>query len=201
MHLCDMTRCCTGLWLGLFLLSAGCTHTRGRIGDTEEPTRPAEYERLEMLVGTWEGNSHATFEDSDQVLTVRSFVQADWDLGRRYVVARSNFSFTDAVSGARLRPSKSVTWFTWDENGGKYRYWTFSSDGGVTSGSMEFAPSTNRWTLKQIGEDPATDEYVITGWGEMKYVSDSEKIVTWHSRPPTGGGFDSEGRSRKTRTR
>ncbi len=179
---------------------AGCSIQQSQTLPKDLPQLPPEYRLLEMLVGSWKACSRAEFEDS-RVLIVQTAVEADWDLGRRFVVARSDFSFTDPASGKRLSSSESVSWFTWDEKKGKYFYWTFLSNGTVASGSMEFDPPTNTWSMQETAVDPSTGQRVVTGSGTMEYLSDSEKLVRWHSRPFSGGGFQSEGRSRRIRGR
>ncbi len=186
----------TRLWCSSLLLILGCSST-----PTDLPQLPPKYHRLGMLVGSWEASARAEFEESDRVLTIRTTVESDWDLGRRFVFARSNFYFTDSTSGERLPSSEGVSWFTWDESRGKYVYWTFLSAGTVTSGSMDFDPSTNTWSMEETAVDASTGKLVVTGSGSMEYLSDSEKIVRWRSRPLSGGGFQSEGRSRRIRAR
>ena len=190
-----------GVCWGSLLFVAGCSFQQSQTSPTDLAQRPREYRLLEMFVGSWKASSRAEFEASDRVLLIQTAVEADWDLGGRFVVARSRFSFTDDKSEERLSSSESVTWFTWDEKKRKYSYWTFLSDGGVASGSMDFDPSTNTWSMEESAVDASTGQRMVTGWGTMEYLSDSEKLVRWHSRPLCGGGFQSEGRSRRIRRR
>ncbi len=189
----------TGLWSYSVLFLASCSIQQSHTPPQDLPQLPSGYRLLGMLVGSWQASSRAEFEDSDRALIVRTTVEADWDLGGRFVVARSDFSFTDAASAERQSSSESVSWFTWDETTGKYLFWTFLSDGTVGSGSMDFDPPTNTWSMEETAVDPSTGQRVVTGSGSMEYLSDSEKLVRWHSRPLSGGGFRSEGRSRRIR--
>ena len=45
--------------------------------------------------------------------------------------------------------------------------------------------------------DALIGQRVAIRWGTMEYVSDSEKLARWQSRPLNGGGFQSQGRGRK----
>ena len=46
--------------------------------------------------------------------------------------------------------------------------------------------------------DALIGQRVAIRWGTMEYVSDSEKLARWQSRPLNGGGFQSQSRGRKS---
>ena len=138
-------------------------------------------------------------KESLESLSVRTTVDAQWELGGQFVVARSVASIVDERDGAVRSTSESVSWFTWDGKADEYRYWTFASDGAVSSGTMGFDPGHDTWTLQEMAWDASVGRWVETGWGTMQFLCESEKIVHWSSRPLTGGGFDSEGRSIRVR--
>ena len=159
--------------------------------------RPDPYEPLAMLVGQWEADSHVTFEGSDEPLLVDATVNARWDLGTHFVVARSESRFTKAETGEPAGVSSSVSWFGWDRFAETYVWWTFRDDGAVTSGSMTFDARARTWSMEERSTDPATGASTLTGRGTMQYLSDDEKIVRWRAMPIGGPPFSSAGRSRK----
>lgn len=170
------------------LLAWGCVAPEPQPVESFGP----EHARLAMLVGVWEARTTAEFDGTDATLSIEVHVQADWELGGRYVVARSQFEFTDSSSGG-VTEAESVAWYTFDAGLGRYVYWSFSADGGVGVGQMDFDADTNTWRMEEQRGG------VASGAGSMEYVSDTEKIVRWEGRPSGGPAFRIEGRSRRVR--
>ena len=174
------------------LLLAGCANA-----PPELPAVAPELARLEMLTGEWRAESTATIEESGEAWLSSAHVLAEWDLGGRFVVARTHHAWQSAAGGGEM---ESETWFTWDAAAGSYRTWTFQSNGRFATGTMRYEEGSRTWHMEEEWTHPETGARG-RGAGTMEYIGETEKNVSWRTAPSDGssGAFKVEGRSRRIR--
>jgi uncharacterized protein (TIGR02246 family) len=128
--------------------------------DVSEPLPPTPHEALEGLawiVGEWINESG----DSKVLLNYR------WDETGNFIVGDIN-----VTSGEQIL-MKSFQRIAWDASQGKYRSWTFDSDGGFGEGVWTATPNGLVMQNSAVGPDG------VRGTATVKLVSDSKDRFTF----------------------
>jgi hypothetical protein len=128
----------------------------------KRPQRPAELDRLDSLVGTWQGTAELKVAGSDDVMTSTGTETVSWDADRWMLV--SDFEYEMGDNGT-IR-GMGVT--MWDAKAKKYRLWSFDNFGECESGTMTHDEETKTWHFKSKGRNLVTGEkYVGEGTSKM----------------------------------
>lgn len=123
------------------ILLTGCVsqqlgHTL-RVAQTSE--RPAELDRLQVFIGTWQGEAEERVIETDQVTRYEGRSTMTWEAGGRVMLERSDITRNG-------QPESHIALTTWDPNMGRYRLWGFDSTGLVVdAASWEYVEADNSW--------------------------------------------------------
>lgn len=135
------------------------------------PERPAELDRLNFLIGTWEGTGEVAFGWLDCPLKITSRSTIGWELDNMVLVEHAEFSMEE------LGDMKGVSTWTYDAGSGKYRTFWIDSMGGSSTGTARYREKTNTWHFKaKINSAHGT----MSGKGTMKMVDDDTMEWTWN---------------------
>jgi len=129
------------------------------------PQRPAELDRLDRLVGTWEGTAELKMAGSDEVMTSEGIETASWDADKWLLVSRFEYEMGDEGK------MKGTGVMMWDAKAKKYRIWSFDSLGECESGTATYDEETKTWHFKSKGRNLLTGETYV-GKGTSKAVDD-----------------------------
>ncbi|MBU0718164.1 MAG: DUF1579 domain-containing protein [Planctomycetes bacterium] len=112
-----------------------------------ESPRPAELDKLNMFVGTWESTGEAKlgFLDTDKPLKATSTGKVAWECDGRYLIERSKMNMEE------LGDMEGMAIYAWDAKAEKFRTWWFDSDGAVEQGTAKYDEKTKTWHFKGKG--------------------------------------------------
>jgi len=148
--------------------------------------------RLDMLAGTWRGESTTSFIETDEEAKGRAATTLSWCLGGHYLCEVTTYE-TQGESA-----SKVEGYWTWNAADEQYQFWRFDSRGRITVGTATYNPTEHAWTMSARTTDRQSGS-VAHGHGDMRFVSDDEKTWTWTSavRSEPGQTSRTTGRSRR----
>jgi len=105
--------------------------------------RPGELDRLEGLVGDWEGPTRVRVLGTDQILEgfgVRHFA---WAIDRRYL-----FNTWKTHMGGGMGQIEALEIWTWDPSISRYRTWWFHSWGVFGTGIVTYNAQTGEFLME-----------------------------------------------------
>jgi len=147
------------LWLGItgfsFVALAGCgpkmTMQQVKEMMSQKPPRPAELDKLDVFVGTWEGTGEMTVPDVEGKLTFSMSSSAAWDVDNRCVVEH----FQGDMEGT---PFKGIGIWWWDADAKTYQSFWFEDNGQANRGEGTYDESTKTWQFEGKGRDPMSGQ-------------------------------------------
>lgn len=137
------------------------------------PQRPAELDRLEMLLGDWETTGEIRMTVADDVIHTRGHNHAEWSLDRRMFVEHAQLDM-----GA-MGPMSGMSIWTYDEGAKKYRMWWFDSFGETSEAVVKFDEKTSTWHMKATGQKYG---YSTSGSGTIRRIDADTLEWTWVER-------------------
>jgi hypothetical protein len=130
------------------------------------PPRPAELDRLDMLVGAWEGTAEMKVVGSDEVVTSKGVETISWDADKWVLLSHFQYAMGDDEE------MKGLEIWTWDAKAGKYRIWSFDNSGYCESGTATYDEETRTWHFKGKSRSTVTGESFV-GKGSAQMVDDN----------------------------
>ena len=170
-----------GLCVAALLLTGlglvGC-HKSGTAAKMQPPVRPAELDRLEAFIGSWQGTAEIRVPGSDKVVTGSGVNSVTWEADRWVLVERSEGMVGDDSRFAGLQ-----VW-VWDAKAGKYRTYYFDNAGGISEGTVKYDDTTATWHMKWTNRNTTTGERTV-GERTVRMPDD----VTWEWDHTEWDGF------------
>lgn len=135
-----------------------------------EPQRPAQLDKLDMLLGSWETVGEVEMAILDEVVHTSGTNEAKWSLDRRMIVDHAELDM------GPLGKLTGFTVWTWDEAIGKYRMWWFDSMGEFAEGIVTYDESSKAWQIKTTGSKYG---YSTSGRGTIRQIDGDTLEWTW----------------------
>jgi hypothetical protein len=159
--------------VGLALVTmgtGGCEQPKTDMAQMKAPPRPVELDRLNDLVGRWEGTAEMTAAGSDKTTSGKFIDTIAWEADNRLLLERMEGTMGegDKMSGLGI--------WSWDSKTKKYRTWWFDSQGSVTTATGVYNEETKSWNMTSEGRCPVTGQKQV-GEGTMKMTDKS--TIQW----------------------
>lgn len=157
-------------------IAAGCSQSKldpANMADMKPPPRPAELDRLDAWVGTWEGEGEMTMPGAEAGMKLTWTVTRSWEVDRRFLVERMTLKMSDD------NETSFMGVWTWDAGAGEYRFWGFSGLGTTETGAATYDEDTQTWHIRSTGTNPMTGKPSYSA-GTMKEVDNSTTTGTWN---------------------
>ncbi len=153
----------------------GCTgpqHDMAAMKDMKPPPRPAELDRLEMWVGTWEGTMemHMAGAEKPMQWTGKSVIQ--WEVDKHVLVERSEGDMGE------MGKMIGLAVYSWDPYDKTYRSCWFDNWGCQAQGTMAYNEAKKTWSMYGKGRDACSGATTI-GEGTMEVVDDNTTKWTY----------------------
>lgn len=157
-----------------------------------QPPRPAELDRLNAFVGTWECTSEAKMVGSGETMPGRGTSTVTWEADKWLLVERS-----DNTVGAENTKYASLCVWSWDAGARKYRVDFFDNFGGGGSGTATYDEAQQTWHMAvktnyggqsgwSVGTarftDPNTMQWEHAEWDSLKLTKYLEMKGTSHRK-------------------
>jgi len=113
-----------------------------------KPQRPAELDRLDAFVGTWESTGECTMAGLDETVKARMTETYRWDGDGWYLVSSGMFSMDE------MGDMKGTGVWMYDSKAKKYRMSWVDSMGGMAVGESRYDEKKDTWTMKGSGYGP-----------------------------------------------
>lgn len=125
---------------------SGCQQKAASMEDMmQPPPRPAELDKLNVFLGTWEGTAEMRMAGTDKVMHNKGVNTVSWECDNRVMVERFE-GFADG--GGTF---KGIGVWTYDAGSGKYRIFWFDSFGSTNIGWATHDEKTDTWHFKGQG--------------------------------------------------
>lgn len=164
----------SGMSVIALLAAAGCQQGPPKGMSMEDmmkpPPRAAELDRLESLVGNWEGTGECKMGGSNETIATRGSNTVRWDCEKRVLVEHWEGEMGE---GNKMR---GIGIWTWDPEVKKYRMWWFDNFGGTGEGLATYNDSTRTWTMQAKSKSPMGK---TAGKGTVKMVDNNTMNYTW----------------------
>lgn len=166
----------SGAGLAVFAIaisvSAGCLQPDFDIERIKEmmPARPAQLDRLDMLVGQWQTEGEVNMFGLDEPFAVHGTSEATWEHDRWFLVDRAEFDM------GPLGPMSGTSVWTWDPKARKYRMWWFDSFGETATGTAVYKEATKSWRIHTRGRNAWCN---IVNRGTITLDNDGSLHWTW----------------------
>ena len=156
----------TGMTALLMAGLVGCQQPEVDMSEMmQPPTRPAELDRLDMFLGTWEGSFDMKMAGMDEAMTSTGTNTVTWEADDWVLVERMESSMGDEGT------MKGIGLWTWDAKAKKYRTWWFDNYGGVYTGTARYDEDEAKWHMTFKTSYSATGAKTV-GEGTSKMLSD-----------------------------
>ncbi|MCC7291014.1 MAG: DUF1579 family protein [Phycisphaerales bacterium] len=124
----------------------GCQQKAASMEDMmQPPPRPAELDKLNVFVGTWESTGEMRMAGSDEVMQHKGTNTVSWDCDNRVLFER----FEASMEGES--PFKGIGVWSYDSGSGRYRIYWFDSFGSTNTGWATHDEKTDTWHFKGQG--------------------------------------------------
>lgn len=129
------------------LMLAGCGLPRTSLDDLKAklPARPAQLDRLNMLVGAWDTEGTIKMIGMDKPIRTTGRSVARWSADGWLLIDESEYDMGE------LGHMSGVSLWTWDDRAGIYRVNWFDSFGERASGTARYDESAKTWHMKTSG--------------------------------------------------
>ena len=136
-----LARCAAFLTVPVILF--GCNEPKADMEAGGPPPRPAELDRLDMFVGSWEGTAEIMMPGADEAMTSTGKNEATWELDKRFLVSKLNLDMGEHGTMEGLE-----VW-TWDNKAKTYRTWWFSSMGDAAQATARYDEESGELIRKE----------------------------------------------------
>ena len=143
------------------------------------PQRPAELDRLNDFVGTWDMTGEATMAGLDEVLKTTGVGETKWAGNGWFLVSNAKFEMEG------LNTMEAVETWSYDAHSKKYRSTWTDSMGSLGTGSSRYNEKTRTWTMRATSHGAHGK---TTAKGTLKMVDKDTMEWTW-SEYAMGGLF------------
>ena len=140
--------------------------------------RPAELERLNVFVGTWEGTAMVKMAGSEEYTESHGKETYEWGADKWVLITHGEY---EAGEGQVMR---GYGYWRWDPEAKHYATMWFESDGGVNEGVVTYNEATQMWKFIGKSHNPYTGMKTV-GEGTMKVVDDRTMEWTWEAEIPS----------------
>ncbi len=153
---------------------AGCQQPAGDMEHKGPPPRPAELDKLNPWVGTWNGSGDITVYTPKGPKTMKTTGTEHWAWAcdNRFLMANFEWSMGDNAN----EKHQGIAMMTWNPKEKEFRSWEFMGDGTVNRGEMKYDEKAGLWRMEGKGTDPMTGQ-PTRGGGTAKMVGD--KTMEW----------------------
>ncbi len=138
----------------------------------KDTPRPAALDRLNSLVGYWDGESEMTMKGAPNPMKATGTYRAEWACDKRFLVGHYE---GDMGEGGKM---SGIEIWTYDDKSGKYRTWWFDSHGSAAKGTSTYDEATKTWHTTGEDKNMATGTTTY-GAGTMKLNDDNTMNWTW----------------------
>jgi hypothetical protein len=134
------------------------------------PQRPAELDKLNSLVGTWESTWTMKPAGKAEPMTGKGTSTIAWDVDKWCLVEKGNYEMAD------MGPMQGLGVWTWDAKAHTYRNWWFDNWGTAGAGTSKYDENTKTWNMRGTSRGAmGRTSYK----GTMKLVDDKTMQWTW----------------------
>ena len=133
------------------------------------PKRPAELDRLDAWVGTWQSEGEAKFAMLDEPIKVSGTSEMRWDDSRWFVISEEVFEME------HFGESNGLGTWTYDIHDKEYRSTWVDSMGMVGLGQSEYDEKTDKWHMGAKSYGP-WGKSTLKGW--VKFI-DADTMEWW----------------------
>jgi hypothetical protein len=175
-----------GIFANSGCMSKNCEEAMAR------PQRPAELDRLNMMLGTWETTAEMKMEGNDEVMKGTGQGTATWECDGWCLVERGTYDM-----GGDMGKMQGISIWTWDAKAKKYRTFWVDSMGSADVGTGTYDEKTKTWKMSGTSRTPMGKAKTH---GTAKVVDDKTMEWTFSQRVGPFGMFkmmDMKGTSRK----
>ncbi|HEY3245508.1 MAG TPA: hypothetical protein VGM03_19365 [Phycisphaerae bacterium] len=160
----------------LWIVGAGCQQPKGDMAEMmKPPPRPAELDKLDMLVGRWEGNFE--FHMGDKVMKGTGTNTTLWDADKWVLLEREEGSMGD------MGKHVGLGFWSWDSKARVFRTAYSNNHGEFGEGTVTYDENSRIWHMKgrehglmgdSVGEGtfkmvgPDSMEWNFTMWDGLK---------------------------------
>jgi hypothetical protein len=157
------------LVLGAAVLLTGCAEklTMEKLKKMM-PQRPAELDKLNAFVGTWDGEGEAKMARMDEPLKVTGTSEFKWADNNWYLVEHSTFKMGD------LDEMQGMGGWTYDSHSKKYRNVWVDTMGSIGASKARYDEKTDTWHFCGTSHGPCGETWAK---GDIKLVDD--KTMEW----------------------
>lgn len=138
--------------------------------EMQPPPRPAELDRLNCFVGTWEGKYEVKIPGTEEPMTSTGQSVAKWSLDDMFLIEEGTYDMGDMGTMTMM-----AIW-GWDPQAKKYRTWWFSNWGEASTGTVEYEEEEKTWEMEAKWFDAMSGKMAY-GEGETKMVD--ENTMAW----------------------
>ncbi len=174
------------------LLETGCLQPRMTLDDLKAklPARPAELDRLNMLVGEWDTAGTIKMIGMDAAIETTGHNVARWSADGWLLIDESTYDM-----GA-LGTMSGVSLWSWDDRAKRYRVDWYDSFGERASGYAYYDEVSHVWHLKTSGRSALCS---VANKGTIKVIGDGHLVWTYDQWDAWGFLKFSEMRGRSQR--
>lgn len=166
----------TSVGIGLLTVFApflgGCGGPQQNMQEMKPPPRPAELDKLDRLLGRWEGTAEMKMPGVEEPMKSTGINRVEWACDKRVLMENLDLDLDD---GSKMT---GIGLWTWDPKRGRYRTWFFDSFGSVFQGWAKFANDSDTLNFKGQGTNPMTGKPTY-GEGTLQFTTDNTMTWTW----------------------
>ncbi len=142
-----------------------------------QPERPAELDRLDMLLGEWETSGEVRMAVLDEVLSVTGSNSATWELDKRMLVERAELDMGELGKMTGM----SIWW--WDARARRFRMWWFDSFGEISEAAVRYDEASQTWHMSAKGQKYG---HATSGRGTLRRIDENTLAWTWNEYDALG---------------
>ncbi len=135
-----------------------------------EVERPAELDRLNFLLGTWEGTGEGQFAGLEEPVKMTGRGTGKWECGGYAMVSHGTMSMGE------LGETEYMEIWTYDAKAGKYRTFWVDGMGRTGVGTAKYNEKKDTWTSRATSRGPHGKMY---GKGNMTMTGETSMHWTW----------------------
>ena len=156
-------------------LMSGCSDLKMGAADKGEmkpPERPKALDRLEVLVGNWEGTMEMKMAGSPEVMKATGTNSINWACDKWVLMEHfeANMGEAGKMSGIGM--------WAWDAKKQAFRIWWADNSGSISEGSASYNEADKSWTHQGSGDNPMLGKRTY-GQGTSRFTDDNTMEWTW----------------------
>ncbi len=153
----------------------------------KQPPRPAELDRLDSMIGSWEGDAEITM--FDKTTTSQGRNTSRWAADEWVLIEEFEHDMGDG------NMEKGVMMMWWDDHAQKYRVTSATNYGGFGTGTVTYDDKTDKFNWKM--KERSRDGHSMTSTGTSKMIDDQAEWQWSVSVPLMGKIMDARGTARR----